>query len=56
VGRVKVEMCKHYFWYNGAKCRKGHRASLKCHGERLDCPDYECSWHYPNGKEVMENE
>ena len=46
--KVKVEMCLHYTWDKGPKCRKGHRAGIKCHSERLDCPDYNPSWGYPS--------
>ena len=40
---VKVEMCLHYYWMSGAKCKKKRKASVKCHSERKDCPDYEPS-------------
>lgn len=45
--RVRVDMCIHYYWQEGAKCHRGRKASLKCHSERLACPDYQPSWHYP---------
>lgn len=42
-----IEMC---IWYNTTGwplfkpvCKKGVRASLKCHSERKDCPYYKAS-------------
>ncbi len=42
----KVDMCFYYGWAGRTICSKHHWPSLKCHSERKDCPDYECSWHY----------
>jgi len=44
----KLPMCK-YFTTSGypnfnPECLKRHKASKKCHEERKDCADYECSW------------
>jgi len=38
---MKVEMCKWYEWSSGPTCKKGRRASIKCHSKRPGCPDYE---------------
>jgi len=38
-----IEMCRWYGYDLDRRkptCDKGHRASLKCHSERKDCPDY----------------
>lgn len=38
-----VMMCCHYGFdlkRRRPTCAKGHRASLRCHEERKDCPDY----------------
>jgi hypothetical protein len=50
----EVEMCKYYEWVwldsptQGGKpfCWCGRKASIKCHGERTDCPDYEEAEYY----------
>ena len=38
-----IEMC-YYYGYDLERrkttCDKGHRAGLKCHSKREDCPDY----------------
>jgi len=38
-----IEMCR-WYGYNLDKrkptCDRGHKASLKCHSHRKDCPDY----------------
>ena len=44
--KVKVEMCSHYTWNRGPRCDMDRRPSIRCHAERLDCPDYEPSWGY----------
>ena len=35
-----VTMCAYYYWKNAPKCERGHRAGIKCHDTRKDCPDY----------------
>jgi len=39
--KTNIEMCKFYTWDKKPICNKGyHRASIKCHIERLECPGY----------------
>jgi len=56
-----IEMCQYYYvkhvGYYGSgymamkpMCGRGRRASIKCHSERKDCPDYKA------GKEERINE
>lgn len=46
---VEVKMCEHYrvelIGADGYRiyCTKGHKASIKCHERRDDCPDYKPS-------------
>lgn len=47
---TKVDMCEFYdvipindFHNYKLTCEKGHKASIKCHSERTDCPDYKPS-------------
>jgi len=55
----KIDLC---MWYDAEhtflgkslpKCLKGYMASLKCHSERWECPDYHWSLDKPIDIEVL---
>ena len=56
--RFKIDLC---YWYDvkheGLQskpiCHMGHKASLKCHSPRIDCPDYRAE---VIGNEAVEKE
>jgi len=51
MANIKIEMCRHYSWQDKPKCAKGHKAGLKCHSQREECPDYQPSEYYTERRE-----
>lgn len=55
---VVIDMCEYYEVSDPPelkpKCKRGNRASLKCHSKREDCPHYTPSMVYKGGKRMNE--
>jgi len=47
MANIKIEMCRHYNWKGRPVCARGHKAGLKCHSQREECPDYQPSKYHP---------